>query len=163
MVLHVDFEHLAEEAKRHGLKPWAYVSSEASQRVVTIGDPASHVVIQAESDMPYTQVAAALTEQGLLVAHGRWLPDPLAGELQIQEQTWVAAVAYKSVEEKPGLWVHGYRGEPSVGDVLRDFYEEMSAESGLNQMPLDEFLSAVEPNVVVLSPDELAAYAEGHV
>jgi hypothetical protein len=90
-----------------------------------------------------------------LVANGRWLPDPLAGELQIEESIWVAAVAYKSYEEKPGLWIHAYRGGPSVGEVLKDFYDEMTAETMLENVSLDDFVNSVVPNVIVLSPDEL--------
>jgi len=94
-----------------------------------------------------------------MVAHGRWLPDPLAGELQIEESLWVASVAYKSYEEKPGLWVNAYRGSPSVGDVLKDFYEEMIAETMLENVSLDSFIESVLPNVVVVSPDDMVSLA----
>ncbi|MBS1715607.1 MAG: hypothetical protein JST30_14860 [Armatimonadetes bacterium] len=159
MVLNVAFEHVAEEAKRHGVKPWAYVSPVSNGSIVTIADPSHRLLIQSFTNLTGERLTSALVGQGLLVAHGRWLPDPLAGEIQIQEMLWTASVAYKSASDKPGLWVHGYRGAPSVGDVVRDFYEEMSRESGLVGVSLEDFVSAVDPNVVITGPDELAAMA----
>ena len=161
MVLHVEFAHLAEEAKRYNIKPWVYLAVSGASTVASIGDAQTHMIVQADTKLTLDQARQALSEQGLLVANGRWLPDPLAGELQIQEQLWMASIAYKSSEEKPGLWVHAYRGNPSVGDVLKDFYEEMSAESDLESISLDEFVDSVMPNVVILSPNELAAFADG--
>lgn len=161
MVLNVAFEQLAEEAKRHGVKPWAYVSDTNSGSLVTLADPAHRLMIQAATRLKGERLSSALVGQGLLVAHGRWLPDPLAGEIQIQEMLWTASVAYKSATDKPGLWVHGYRGAPSAGDVIRDFYEEMTRESGLVGISLESFVAAVDPNVVITGPDELAALAAG--
>ena len=159
MVLNVSFEHLAEEANRHGIKPWAYVAGTSNGSIVTLGDPANRMLVQSYSPLTGERLTAALVAQGLLVAHGRWLPDPLAGEIQIQEQLCSASVAYRSSSDKPGLWVHAYRGTPSVGDVLRDFYDEMSRESGLVGVSLEDFVAAVDPNVVIVGPDELAALA----
>lgn len=159
MVLQVGFDYLAEEAKRHNARAWVYLSRKGAGVVATIGEPSHHLVIQAESMLGYAEASAELTKQGLLVAHGRWLPDPLAGEIQIEESIWVASVAYRSATEKPGLWVHGYRGEPSVGDVLRDFAAELSEEAGLTETPTEVFLAQADPNVVIVGPDELSSFA----
>lgn len=156
MVLQVDFANLAEEAKRHNLKPWAYVSVIDGKCVVTIGGT-GNVMVSSESDHTFEQAEAELSKQGLLVGRGRIVPDPLAGEIQIEEQLWVASVAYRSSERRPGLWVGSFRGEPSVGTVLREFYEEMASECGLQDVSLEAFISGVDPNVVVMSPDQLAA------
>lgn len=160
MVLHVDFAHLAEEALRFNVKPWVFLATAGNRLVATIGDASSNLLIQSETPLSMEGARQVLAEQGLLVAQGRWLPDPLAGELQIQEQLWMASIAYKSSEDKPGLWIHAYRGTPSAGDVIRDFYEEMSAEASLENVSLDEFVGSVHPNVVILGPNELAAFAD---
>jgi len=159
MVLHVPFDHLGEESKRHNIKPLAYVSVKGARCAVTVADHNSRLIMQAETGMTKEQASQELTKQGFMVAHGRWLPDPLAGELQIEESLWVASVAYKSYEEKPGLWVNAYRGSPSVGDVLKDFYEEMIAETMLENVSLDSFIESVLPNVVVVSPDDMVSLA----
>lgn len=159
MVLQVELAHLAEEAKRHHVKPLAYLSKVGNRCTVTVGDPNGRFVIQADTPMDEDQVRASLTEQGMLIGHGRWVPDPLAGELQVRESLFVAAVAYKSAEEKPGLWIHAYRGEPTVGDVVKAFYHEMSEEAGLTAVPLETFLAATEPHVLVLNPEQLEAFA----
>lgn len=160
MVLHVDFQNLGEEAKRHGLKPWAYLSTTSSGIIATVGDSNQHLVIQSETRLGMDAAKKSLTEQGLLFSSGRWLPDPLAGEIQIQEQLWVAAVAYKSYEEKPGLWVNAYRGSPSVGDVLRDFHQEMSQEAAMDHVSVDEMVQMISPNVVIFGPNDLANFAD---
>lgn len=160
MVLHVDFSHLIEEAKRHGLKPWVYLHTIGSKVVATVADPSSHMIVQSEARITIDEAKASAAEQGLLVHEGRWTPDPMSGEINVQEQIWVAAVAYKSTEERPGLWVHGYRGNPSAGDVLKDFFDEMSGETDLAGVSLDDFSEAVNPNIIVLGPNELAAFAD---
>ena len=160
MVLHVEFLHLAEEARRYELKPWVYLSSTGGRSIATMGDARSNTLLQAETNAGFESAQTQLTDQGLLVAHGRWLPDPFAGELQIQEQLWVASIAYRSYEEKPGLWIHAYRGTPSVGDAIKDFYEEMCRESDLDGVSLDEFVESVLPNVVILGPNEMASFAD---
>lgn len=158
--MHVDFEHIAEEVKRHGYKPWAYVSRDRNTTLVTVGSPESRTVVQAETTLGPEEAKKLLTEQGLLVAPGRWVPDPFAGELHIAQPIWVTAVAYRTQDEKPGLWVDASRSELSVGDVLRDFYEEMGTETDLSTTSLDEFIVLTNPNVVVLGPDQLAAFAD---
>ncbi|MBL8066481.1 MAG: hypothetical protein JNM34_11600 [Chthonomonadaceae bacterium] len=160
MVLQVDLSNLAEEAKRYGVKPWAHVLSKQGKSTVTIGDPARNLLIMAESTEGPEAVMRSLEEQGLLVAQGRWVADPFAGEIDVQQQIWVAAVAYEGSDGKPGLWVSGYRGEPSTGDVIRDFYEEMVEECGLEGVSLDDFVKSVDPNVVVLGPSQLSSFAD---
>lgn len=160
MVLHVDFQNLGEEAKRHGLKPWAYLSTTSHGVVATLGDSSQQIVIQSETRMSLEQAKNSLTQQGLLFSSGRWFPDPLAGEIQIQEQLWVAAIAYKSYEEKPGLWVTAYRGSPSVGDVLRDFHNEMCQEASIDNVSVDELVQMVNPNVVIFGPNDLVNFAD---
>lgn len=160
MVLHVEFSHLSEEAKRHGLKPWVYLHTIGAKVIATLADPSSHMIVQSETRTTMEEAKAQAAEQGLLVHEGRWTADPMSGEINVQEQIWVAAVAYKSTEEKPGLWVQGYRGNPSAGDVLKDFFEEMAGEADLTGVSLDDFSQAVNPNIVVLGPNELAAFAD---
>lgn len=160
MVLHVEFSRLAEEAKRHSLKPWVYMFAVGVKIVATIADPAARFILQSEILGSLENAKQLASDQGLLVSEGRWTPDPMSGEISVQEQIWVAAVAYKSVDEKPGLWVNGYRGNPSAGDVLKDFFEEMANEADLSSVSLDEFSEAVLPNVIVLGPNELAAFAD---
>ena len=159
MVLKVDFERLAEEAKRHGCKPIAYLAKHGTHSVATVADPQGRLVIESESVADFEDCRRILTSEGLQVFHGRWVPDPLAGELRVEESFWVASVAYKSNEDKPGLWVHAFRGQPSVGDVLKMFYEELKQESGCADVSLDAFLSVAEPNVVILGPDEMESFA----
>lgn len=159
MVLQVEFSSLGEEAKKHHIKPFVYLSHSGSRCIATLADPTLRLVIQGESQLGLEEARKELGDQGLNVSEGRWVPDPLAGELQIQESIWVAAVSYRSTEEKPGLWVHAYRGEPSVGDVIKLFHVEMSHEAGLVNVALEDFLAAAEPNVVVIGPDQMEAFA----
>jgi hypothetical protein len=154
MVLTVPIEGFAEAVKSHGDLKNAYVTTFGSQTVVTAFDPASGVIVRAHSLEPTDSVRKGLESKGIKVSLGHWgdrSEDPGA--------LWVAAVAYKSVESMPGVWVDTFEDEPSKGQVLQAMYDEFRASGEAEDVLLDEFIELVEPNVVVLSPDRQAEFA----
>lgn len=154
MVLTVPFEGFAEAAKSHGGLRAAYVTTFGSQTVITAFDPVSGVIIRAHTLEPSSVVRAQLESSGLKTGEGLWgdrSEDPAA--------LWVAAVAYKSVESMPGIWVDTFEDEPSKGQVLQAMYDEFRASGEAEDVLLDEFIELAEPNVVILSPDQQAEFA----
>ncbi len=154
MVLTVPFEGFIAAAKSHGGGKTAFVSTYGSQTVVTAFDTASGTIVRSHAREPLANVRQKLEKGGLTVQEGHWgdrSEDPAA--------LWVAAVAYKSGEGSPGLWVDTYEDEPSKGHVLQLMYEEFRESGEAHDVPLDEFIEQASPNVVILSPDQQAEFA----
>jgi hypothetical protein len=157
MVLTVPFEGFVEAAKTHGGLKAAYVTTFGSQTVITAFDPGSGVIVRAHTIEPLGAVRSKLESGGMKVEVGRWgdrAEDPSA--------LWVAAVAYKSVESMPGVWVDTFEDEPSKGQVLQAMYDEFRQSGEAEDVLLDEFIELAEPNVVILSPDQQAEFARTH-
>lgn len=154
MVLTVPFEGFAEAMKSLPGARVAYVSTLGSRTVATACDPSSGASVRAFATMPLSEARAALESAGVTVRDGTWgdRPDD-PGPL------WVAAVAYKSEENSPGLWVDTYEAKPTTGQVLAELYEEFRETGEVGDVSMEEFIRLADPNVVILSPEEQAEFA----
>jgi hypothetical protein len=110
--------------------------------------------VRSLSALPFAEVADALQGAGIEVKKGAW------GERAEGGALWVAAVAYKSAEDTPGVWVDTYESKPSTGQVLAELYEEFRQTGEVGDVSLEEFIRLSDPNVVVLSPEEQAEFAQ---
>lgn len=154
MVLTVPFEGFAAAAKAHGGVKMAYVTTSGSQTVVTAHDPTSGTIVRSHVREPQAAVRKRLEAAGMTVGEGLWgdrSEDPAA--------LWVAAVAYRSEEPMPGLWVDTFEDEPTKGQVLQEMYEEFRASGEADDVTLEEFIELANTNVVILSPDRQAEFA----
>lgn len=157
MVLTVDFASFAQTAQRLTPGKTAYLS--VSDRGVTVAtaDPAANVLVRAHSPNDRNKTRDELLAAGLSVDLGSWADcEPNSGSPN--EAIFVAAVAYRSTESKPGLWVDIFAAKPTTSDVLNAFYQEMSTEGSGAPMSLDQFVRHADPNVVILEPDEIQAF-----
>ncbi len=155
MVLRVPFEGFAESARKHAHSSEAFVSPRGSGSVVTAADPVKGVLLHAESDMAVGEVRNLLSSAGMTVRDGCWggsVDGSPAG-------LWVGAVAYKSSEDTPGLWVETFSSKPTTGQVLSALYEEFRSSGDVGEIPLEEFIRQADPNVVILGPEEQAEFA----
>lgn len=159
MILTVPIDDFAETVKRHTKSTEAYVSVVGGRTLATAIDADRGLLLRAETDAPADATKQKLTKSGLKVHDGHG-GDPSEGQTQ---SYWIGAVAYKSVEETPGLWVHAFASKPSTGQVLSALYEEFRESGDVNEVPLEEFIRLADPNVVVLGPDELADFASKSV
>ncbi len=154
MVLTVPFEGFADALKSHPGAKVAYVTTHGSRTVVTAADPQTGAIVRCHAQGSAAEVKATLEKAGVTVQVGIWgdrSEDPGA--------LWVAAVAYKSEEDTPGLWVDTYESKPTTGQVLSEFYEEFRETGEVGDVSMEEFIRLADPNVVVLSPEEQAAFA----
>ena len=111
MVLKVPFEGFAESARKHAHSSEAFVSRRGSGTVVTAADPVKGVLMHAESDLSVVEVRKLLSSAGMTVRDGCW-----GGSVDgSSPELWVGAVAYKSNEETPGLWVETFSSKPTTG------------------------------------------------
>lgn len=157
MVLLVPMERFAEEARARFPGERVYVSTQAGRSLATVG--AAGTIVQAEAPEGAETVRRRLESDGLKVAQGRWVVDDEAAELDRHRPLYVAAVSYRSSEDRPGLWVDAYHREPSAGEVIDRFYDEMVQQGRAGNVTQEEFERLAGPNVVVVDPETLQQYA----
>ncbi len=157
MVLKVDFAAFSKSVQRYAPGKVVFLASEAGRVILTASDPMTGMMLQSQTGQPLAKVQALLEADGFTVDRGRWVPDLGEGEYSCDE-LFVAAVAYRSSESKPGLWVDVFPSKPSTSDVLNAFFEEFSTEGMTANLSLDQFIRMSEPNVVVLDPSEISAF-----
>lgn len=154
MVLTVPFEGFADALKAHSNAKVAYLSTAGSRTVVTALDPQSGVLVRASAATTLAEARTALEGAGIQVKEGAW------GEsAELPQALWVAAVAYKSGEDSPGLWVDTYETKPTTGQVLAELYEEFRETGEVGETSLEEFIRLADPNVVLVSPEQQAEFA----
>jgi hypothetical protein len=154
MVLTVPFEGFAEALRAHSSVKVAYATTQGGRTVVTALDPSTGAVVRCQTPLAPPEAKAALGQAGIEVREGSW-----GDGSDIPQALWVAAVAYKSDEDTPGLWVDTYESKPTTGQVLAELYEEFRETGEVGDVSLEEFIRLADPNVVVLSPEEQAEFS----
>ncbi|MBX7135987.1 MAG: hypothetical protein K1X67_25235 [Fimbriimonadaceae bacterium] len=159
MVLRVDLERFPEEVStRLGLQD-VYVARVASGVVATAADSEKGLVIAASSMKSLEEVRTYLSRSGLRVATGAW--DTEGEEVAPGGvEAWVASVAYRTAEAKPGLWVDAFPEEPTPAEVLMRLFDEFRETGEIGDVAFEEFMKVAVPTVVVVGPDELRRYVE---
>ncbi|GMV35818.1 MAG: hypothetical protein AMXMBFR61_03260 [Fimbriimonadales bacterium] len=133
---------------------------------VTYGVPREGFVIAAEglvgsmqevSDFEYT-----LKQHGITVVEGVWMDQPPQGARQPAAervaptgQYWVAAVAYQSAEDEPGLWMDAFDREPNEEEVLRAMYDEFVRSGDLVDASYEDFVTEATPTVQIASARDI--------
>ncbi len=156
----VEFARFAEEARRHCPGAVAYLRSAAESTLVSAFDPGSRVLVRSSTTLPIDQAQNALLGAGLQVGQGHWVAGEGHEDDALSRPLWVAAVSYRSHEDRPGLWVDASFEERSAGDVLNHLHEEFRREGSLSDVPIEDFIRLADPNVVLLSPDDLRHFAQ---
>jgi hypothetical protein len=159
MVLQVPFDRFAETVERRLGVREAYVSSQGSRTVVSAAVPEKgHAVVSVVFDSE-EKVRASLGKAGLEIHSGTWRGADVALDDEGADDVFVAAVAYRSGEAKPGLWVDASWSPLTSAQALRALYDELSESGELVDVSYEEFVRVAEPNVVVLEPDEIQGFA----
>jgi hypothetical protein len=158
MTLHVEFEQFAEAAKRHLKSPYAYISRFENRTHVTAADPIANVMVSASSKLSPEEAKQALIGAGIEVGHGGWAESSHGVSDSLGELPYVAAVAYKSAEEMPGLWIDAFLDAPTPATVLKSIYDEFRQTGEVGDMSFEEFIRLANPNVVIVSPPEMERF-----
>ncbi|MBX3110967.1 MAG: hypothetical protein KF857_03075 [Fimbriimonadaceae bacterium] len=138
----------------------AYVSVQQGRTVVSVARRDTDTVVLAYADGGVTATKAYLKQEGVEAHDGAWFADGMPQDMGTR--VWIGAVSYRSDEPKPGLWVDAFPVRPSAGDVLEAMYAEFQDEGLVPEGKLDAFLAQVEPNVVILEPDEIEGMLVRH-
>jgi hypothetical protein len=159
MVLRVKIEDFARVAEQLAGGKLVAVSGKDGQSRATAVNPAGTICIIGDAPEPVADLERRLVAQGFDVYDGDWtipgLEDGAAGR-----DVFVAAVAYKSREEMPGLWVDAFDYEPNQGEVLKALFDEFSESGTIEGVNFEEFVRSANPNVVVLGPDDANRFVQ---
>ena len=151
----VPFEGFAVAVRRTFGGKIAFLGSVGRYTVVTAGDPTTGTLVRSDALMSKEDATKALAKAGIEVAEGTW------SDKGVEDSAlWVAAVAYRSSEAMPGLWIETYDTEPTKGQVLTDLYDEFCENGEIDDLPLDDFVRSAQANIVILSPESQAAMAQ---
>lgn len=157
--LTVDFADFPEAARSVGGHAQAWVRAFGSGSIITAADPHNQTIVETRTTIRPEQAREVLLEAGFLVQWGYW-SGPGEPHDTGAAPHFVAAVAYKSREENPGLWVDSYSSEPTQQQVLRSLYDEFVEHGELGDVSFDEFVRLAKPTVVIVKPDELSSFVE---
>lgn len=161
MTLHVSFEQFSKTV--HGLLETraAFVTAKGMGSLVTAADSGKGFIVACIADVSPAQAKTKLTRSGLEAFDGAWtLSDDLSIGCGEASEIYIAAVSYKSGESMPGVWVDAHRSAPTQVQVLRLLYDEFRETGELPDVSFEEFVRLSEPNVVIVSPNEIQSFLD---
>ncbi len=159
MTLRVPFIEFAPTVKRVLGIADAYISAHPGGSLVTSASADSATVVVAVCRETTEEAKVQLERQGLAAWNGAWAVDgSIEDELAPPFPAHVAAVAYRTSEDRPGLWVDAFDGAPSEVAVLEAMYDEFIKSGQIDPLPFEAFIEKAKVNVVILSPEEQAAF-----
>jgi len=157
MVLKVTFEDFPGAVQQYTGGRDAFLAELPTGVSATAGNPQTGMIVGAVAEMDEPEARAVLEAAGLKVHEGTWAmeaDDPLMGS----DEVYFAAVAYRSREITPGLWLDAFPYEPSRADVLRVMYDEFIHNGEMKEVTFDEFVRSSFANVIILPPDMVKGY-----
>lgn len=158
MTLTVDWAHFPAAVTRHvAVGAEVYLLAQPDGAIATAADPDRDILVTAHTRKARDAAEQDLIGAGFTVLRGRWRQE---GDPEDESRLWVAAVAYRSSEEKPGLWVDGFPYAPTPADVLSRMVEEFREDGTLHPSLAARFSEFGHPNVLILGPDEISAFLE---
>ena len=160
MTLTVDWAHFPAAVTRHvAVGAEVYLLSRPDGTVATAANPERDVLVTSQTRKPRNVAEQDLIAAGFTVLRGRWRQE---GDPEEDSRLWVAAVAYRSSEEKPGLWIDAFPYAPTPADVLSRMIEEFREDGTLHPSLAARFNEFGHPHVLILGPDEISAFLERH-
>jgi hypothetical protein len=158
MTLQVSFDQFAETAKRVLGVEEAYLTSRDGATLVTAASSDKPVVVAAFSPGDPEIAAEALKKAGFTTFTGTWLTPEEVIEQTATPSVYIAAVSYRSAEDKPGVWVDAYPSLPTQVTVLKAMYDEFRSTGQMDEIPFEDFAQLANTNVVIVSPSEIESY-----
>jgi hypothetical protein len=160
MVLRVPYERFGEAVKERLGATEAHASPRGALTLLTAGDPARGLVLAAVTERPRQEIEERLAQHGVRLSEGVWLESLSAVLDDGGPGAHVAAIAYRSSEATPGLWVEAYPGAVTEAQALRDLYDEFIETGEVAEATFEEFARSANANVVILSPEQISTFAD---
>lgn len=161
MTLNVPFHQFAKTLHRVlGVKD-AYITPEPGGTFVSAANVEKDLLLVSRSELTLSAARAKLENSQCVVYEGSWLSAEGNTIKSLDQATsYIAAVAYKSGEATPGVWVDAFASLPTQIQVLRALYEEFRATGEVSAVSFEEFVRLSDPNVVILSPNDVLSFLE---
>lgn len=158
MVLRVPFEQFASTVLRRATGKEVFLCQEMGVTLATASNPDKNLLFASSTVLPLAEARKALESAGLDVFDGQWSleSDGVSG---LQSKMHVAAVAYRSANTMPGLWVDAFAAETGPNEALKAMYDELLENGEIDGISFEEFLRLGEANVLVLTLGQLTDFA----
>jgi hypothetical protein len=161
MTLQVPFEQFAHTVKRVLSAREAYITHRGAGSLVTAAAHTGGTVVAAITPITPEAARAQLKVAGFETFEGAWSTE---GALDLcgpdPSEAYVAAVAYESIDKRPGVWIDAYPDQPSQVQVLRSMYDEFRDTGELAEVSFEEFVRVASATVVIVSPAQIRGYLE---
>ncbi len=161
MVLRVTQERFATEVKSRLGSKEAYVMPCGRRTRVTAGAVDKDFVIECEFFQGVEATKVALTEEGLEPHEGNW-SDTMEEPGPDDVAAFIVAVAYRSEDSTPGIWVDADVNEINPNEALRRMYEEFRENGEIKEVSFDQFVRVIRPNVLIVPPHQIQAWTESN-
>lgn len=158
MTLRLEFNDFLEEANSRSTGNKVFASGRGHDWTLTAAVPAENLILTTRSSLDYETLADRVAKAGLNLRQGSWTESEDAGGGSSSGAFCIAAVAYRSSETKPGLWVEAFPNKPTTADVLNAIFQEFTDQGDIRSLSLEQFIRISEPNVVILEPHEIDAF-----
>lgn len=161
MTLTVPFDQFSKTIHRVlGIKE-AYVASSGTGSIVSAATSEAGLIVVSRTDLNLDAAKSKLEHSGMTVFEGSWsLPSGAGSKDSPTFEPFVVAVAYKSGESGPGVWLDAFPALPTQVQVLRSVYDEFRETGELPEVSFEEFVRLSDPNVVIASPNDLQSYLD---
>lgn len=158
MVLRVPFEQFASTVLRRGTGKEVFVCQELGVTLATASNQDKNILIASSTVLPLAEARKTLESSGLDVFDGQWSleADGVSG---LHSKMQVAAIAYRSANSMPGLWVDAFPAETTANEALKAMYDEMLENGEIDGISYEEFLRLGEANVLVVPLGQLSEFA----
>ena len=144
MIFRVDLDNFAPAVQRLLGSKLAAVVSRDGRTIVTSADPQKGLIVGALTGKPVSEVRSVLVAAGLEAISGEWNE---SGELAMDDcdepPAYIVAVAYKSREAMPGLWVEAFGHSPTQTEVLKAFFDEFETTTTATMMAPPSFCPSI--------------------
>ncbi len=155
MTLRVPYTGFAEAVRRTLGITECYLLPVGGSLVLTAGHSEKATVIVCNVMGRQETITKELHSAGMHVYEGIWSVDD---DQEILQLPYVAAVAYKTAVDKPGVWIDAFPHAPTEVQVLEAMYEDLKSTGELQSVTVEEFLKQTVANVGIVSPEELREY-----
>jgi hypothetical protein len=162
MVLSIAFDQFTAVSQKLQVSPYVCIHPLPLGVIVTAANPTTGVIVSTTAKLRPCEVKEKLSGEGWQVLDGQWSNDGIEQDEQTAAELTVGAVAYHSRDAKPGLWVDAFSEPQTQTQVLRAMYNEMTESGELGDVSFEEFIRLIDPNVVILSPMDLARFVNQH-
>jgi len=161
MVLTIPFHDFAFEARERFVGEPIFLVGIQNRTLVSVSNGKQDgTILQAWSQEHSLAVKTKLELAGFKVREGRWSESESdEGSSGAGSNLHVYAIAYKSENGSPGLWIDAGFDSKSEAETMRNFFDELRDNEEITKVSFEEFVRLADAKVMVFTPSELHDFA----